>query len=106
MIGAGVRIANNLTTTGIGYFGTIIGNNLSRASRSVVTVDGVGRLGKGTFIQGNNFWLPNGANKIYTNSFVGIGGINPTERLEVAGNINLTSAYIGYILIKNINSIL
>lgn len=60
---------------------------------------------------GGNFsvtgqWISSSANQIYTNSFVGIGGINPTERLEVAGNINLTSAFIGYILIKNINSIL
>lgn len=78
-----LAVVGNSSVSGIGYFGTLIGNNLSGASGSVVTVDGTGKLGIGTLVQGNNYWEPNGTNKIYTNSFVGIGESNPLVPLSI-----------------------
>ena len=81
-------VVGNSSVTGIGYFGTIVGNNLIGASGSVVTVDGVGRLGIGTFPTSSNQWISVGTDKIYTNSLVGLGVINPTYPLQVSSNLS------------------
>lgn len=83
-----LEVVGNVSATGIGYFGTIIGNNLTGASGSVVTVDGAGRLGIGTFPASSNQWISVGTDKIYTNSLVGLGVINPTYPLQVSSDLS------------------
>lgn len=89
-----VNMIGNSSVTGIGYFGTIIGNNLTGASGSVVTVDGVGKLGIGTFAANN--WVNSGINSTHlTTGNVGINIASPTNaRLEVGGN-NISTASAG-----------
>ncbi len=89
-----LTVQGNSSVSGIGYFGTLIGNNLSGAPGSVITVDGTGRLGIGTLLQGNNYWQPNGANKIYSTSFVGIGETLPTVPLSIKSTDNTLPAVL------------
>ncbi|TAF73612.1 MAG: hypothetical protein EAZ53_12230 [Bacteroidetes bacterium] len=91
-----LTIMGNQSTTGIGYFSSISGLALNGAlPGSIVTVDGVGRLGFGTLAAAANYWEPNGASKIYTNSFVGIGNSNPTYPLHiVVGNTNDNAVFV------------
>ncbi|MDX2189810.1 MAG: hypothetical protein SFY32_08090 [Bacteroidota bacterium] len=80
-----LTVFGNSSVSGTGYFGTLVANDLSGAAGSVVTVDGLGKLGIGSFPAVNNQWISASSNQIYTNSFVGIGVSNPNQPLAVGG---------------------
>lgn len=90
-------VNGNSRVTQTGYFGTIIGNNLSGANGSVVTVDGTGKLGIGVF--SSSQWITT-TSGIYYPSRVGINGIIP-----LAGTaLNIKSLALGSTPIRVENS--
>ncbi|MFN0047804.1 MAG: beta strand repeat-containing protein [Cytophagales bacterium] len=95
-----LSVVGNISATGIGYFSTISGLDLNGAAAgSVLTVDGAGKLGFGTLAANSSSqWITSFPDKIYTNSFVGVGLINPTVPLEVTGD----SKFNGNIAISGI----
>lgn len=89
-----LTVQGNSSVVGIGYFGTIVGNNLAGANGSIVTVDGTGKLGIGAMQIQNNYWEANGNSKIYTNSFVGIGNATPNYPLHIFADENTDIAQV------------
>lgn len=81
-------VVGNISSTGVAYLGTLVGNNLTGASGSIVTVDGAAKLGLGSLPTSSNPWLSTGTDKIYTNSFVGIGTSNPITELSILNPSN------------------
>jgi hypothetical protein len=75
-----VVVFGNHSTTGIGYFGTLIGNNMAGAPvGSVVTVDGTGRLGFGSVLSQSQ-WSNTTSGILYNGGNVAIGtSSNPTQ---------------------------
>ena len=83
-----LTVYGNISATGIGYFGTIIGKNLIGAAGSVVTVDGAGKLGIGQIIIPTFTFISTTVGITYTNDKVAIGTntILGTGKFKVAGD--------------------
>jgi hypothetical protein len=92
-----ISYSGNTSTTGIGYFGTIIGNNLTGAAGSIVTVDGLGRLGIGTIPSIPSQWITT-VGGIYYPTNVGINGIAPLTAsgtaLSIKSNGSSTKPFV------------
>ncbi|MDX2196952.1 MAG: hypothetical protein NW207_11080 [Cytophagales bacterium] len=90
-----LTVQGNISSTGIGYFGALISNNMAGAPvGSIVTVDGAGQLGYGTLNVTSSQWITSSPEKIYTNSFVGIGISNPIRPLHISGIDNLAQIIV------------
>jgi hypothetical protein len=87
--GQKLEVLGNISATGIGYFGTLIGNNMNGAPvGSVVTIDGTGKLGFGTIAIPTSTWLNTTAGITYTNDKIAIGTntIVGAAKFKVAGD--------------------
>ncbi len=82
-----LAVQGNASVAGIGYFGTIIGNNLAGFAGSIVTVDGLGKLGLGGSITPNS-WLSTIAGVSYTSNSIaiGTGTVAGAAKLKVQGD--------------------
>ncbi|MFN0047806.1 MAG: beta strand repeat-containing protein, partial [Cytophagales bacterium] len=90
-----LTVVGETSVTGIAYLGTIIGNNLAGASGSVVTVDGVGRMGIGTVASSTQYLTINGNNLQPIDNYgfnLSLSGAYRINGTQIIGTSNIPTA--------------